>query len=146
MGVNGLRATKNDGILFLDSHVRVADISDGTSNTLLIGERPPSGKNLSLGWWYAGWGTDKNGEADGHLGVRVRFVGRYSDICKERGPFEYKSRTITDPCGGFQFWSVHPGGANFAFADGSVKFLAYSANDILPALATRAAGETVEIP
>ena len=37
-------------------------------------------------------------------------------------------------------------GANFAFADGSVRFLRYSANDILPALATRAGGETVQIP
>jgi prepilin-type processing-associated H-X9-DG protein len=43
----------------------------------------------------------------------------------------------------FHFWSLHPGGANFAFADGSVRFLAYSANTILPALATRAGGEVV---
>jgi prepilin-type N-terminal cleavage/methylation domain-containing protein len=50
MGVNGTRATKNDGVLYLDSKVRTADITDGTSNTLFIGERPPGGKNLSLGW------------------------------------------------------------------------------------------------
>ena len=45
--------------------------------------------------------------------------------------------------GADDFWSLHPGGANFAFADGSVKFLRYSAADILPALATRAGGEAV---
>lgn len=108
---------------------------------MLIGERPPGGKNLSLGWWYAGWGTDKNGEADGHLGVRVRFVGRYGDGCPG-GPFEFKARTFADPCGGFQFWSVHTGGAHFARCDGSAAFLSYSADRILPALATRAGGET----
>jgi hypothetical protein len=33
--------------------------------------------------------------------------------------------------------------ANFAFADGPVHFLRYSADSILPALATRADGESV---
>jgi prepilin-type processing-associated H-X9-DG protein len=40
------------------------------------------------------------------------------------------------------FWSLHPGGAHFLFADGSVHFLSYSAAPILPALASRAGGET----
>ena len=43
------------------------------------------------------------------------------------------------------FWSPHGGGANFAFADGSVRFLAYSADAILPALATRNGGEVVSV-
>jgi prepilin-type processing-associated H-X9-DG protein len=46
----------------------------------------------------------------------------------------------------FHFWSLHAGGAHFLFADGSVRFLSYSAAPILPALASRAGGETVEIP
>ena len=41
------------------------------------------------------------------------------------------------------FWSLHSGGANFAFCDGSVKLLRYSADAILPALATRAGGEVI---
>jgi prepilin-type processing-associated H-X9-DG protein len=36
--------------------------------------------------------------------------------------------------------------AHFLFADGSVRFLTYSADSILPALATRAGGEVVELP
>jgi prepilin-type processing-associated H-X9-DG protein len=44
------------------------------------------------------------------------------------------------------FWSLHSGGANFAFADGSVRFLRYEAAAIMPALATRAGGEVVVLP
>jgi prepilin-type processing-associated H-X9-DG protein len=54
------------------------------------------------------------------------------------GPGQYD-----DPCHHNHFWSLHPGGANFAFADGSVRFFRYSAASVLPALATRAGGETV---
>ena len=51
---------------------------------------------------------------------------------------------MTNPCDQFHFWSLHPGGANFLFGDGSVHFLAYSAaGSILPALATRGGGEVV---
>ena len=51
-----------------------------------------------------------------------------------------------DPCGMFHFWSPHPGGAHFLFADASVRFLRYEADPILPALATRAGGESVTVP
>ena len=53
---------------------------------------------------------------------------------------------VRDPCGVFHFWSLHPGGAGFVFADGSYHFLKYAAADILPALATRAGGEVVALP
>ncbi len=43
----------------------------------------------------------------------------------------------------FRFWSLHPGGANFLFVDGSVHFLPYSTRPIMPALASRAGGEAV---
>jgi len=38
---------------------------------------------------------------------------------------------------------MHSGGAHFALADGSVRFLPYSANAIMPALATRNGREIV---
>ena len=46
----------------------------------------------------------------------------------------------------FHFWSLHTGGANFLLADASVQFLTYSAAPLLPALASRAGGEDVELP
>ena len=62
------------------------------------------------------------------------------------GPFPYRQPDLnaTPDCSLFQYWSLHQGGANFAFADGSVRFLAYSADPILGALASRAGGEVPE--
>jgi len=63
-----------------------------------------------------------------------------------RGPHSFRQGRLDEMCDTLHFWSLHPKGANFAFADGSVHFLSYSADAILPALATRAGGETVELP
>jgi prepilin-type processing-associated H-X9-DG protein len=42
-------------------------------------------------------------------------------------------------------WSLHPGGANFLFADASVRFLTYDAYPIIPALITVEGGEVVDM-
>ena len=49
-------------------------------------------------------------------------------------------------CDTLHFWSHHPGGAHFLFCDGSVRFLTYAADALLPALATRSGGEVVTMP
>ena len=47
-------------------------------------------------------------------------------------------------CSYNHIWSFHTNGANFAFADGSVRFLPYSASQILIPLATRDGGEVTD--
>jgi len=144
LGVWGTDHQHVDGVLYLDSAVRLSDITDGTSRTLMIGERPPSA-NYTLGWWYAGWGQSKDGSAEMLLGVREINDSQGSRSCP-RGPYHFGPGSASGPCDHFHFWSHHPGGANFAFADGSVRFLGYDADSVLPALATRAGGEVDPTP
>jgi prepilin-type processing-associated H-X9-DG protein len=142
LGVGGTDRTHNDGILYLDSRIRLTDITDGTSNTLAVGERPPSA-NLNFGWWYAGWGQAKDGSVDMVLGVRERNV---SSAGCSLGPYEFRPGRVSNQCDAFHFWSLHSGGAHFLFADGSVHFLNYSARPLMTALATRAGGDTIVDP
>ena len=144
LGVEGTDYLKKDGILFLASQIRTTDITDGLSNTLLVGERPPS-PDQQFGWWYAGTGQADSGSCDMVLGVQERNVWWSARQCWS-GPYFFGPGSIDNPCDMFHFWSPHPGGANFAFADGSVRFLRYSADPIMPALATRAGGEVVSVP
>ncbi len=111
----------------------------------MVGERPPSG-DLWEGWWYAGYGCDGAGRDDMLLGVRDSGAGCiYSLFDCPRKPAGFRRGRIENNCDALHFWSLHSGGANFAFCDGSVRFLSYSADSILPALATRAGGEAVSI-
>jgi prepilin-type N-terminal cleavage/methylation domain-containing protein/prepilin-type processing-associated H-X9-DG protein len=145
LGVAGADRQSEDGVLYLDSEVRFVDIRDGTSNTLAVGERPPSA-DLEFGWWYAGWGQKKDGSADSFLGVRDKNVYTYTfQICPD-GPYHFHAGRIAEQCDMFHFWSPHSGGAHFLFADGAVRFLRYDADHVLPALASRSGGELVSVP
>ena len=144
LGLEGTDQDSHDGVLYLDSQVRMTDITDGTSNTLMVGERPPSA-GLNLGWWYAGWGQSKDGSGDNVLGARELYVGGIGSGCMS-GPYHFVPGKFSNQCDAFHFWSPHSGGAEFLFADGSVHFVGYSNDPIMPALATRAGGETVSLP
>jgi len=150
LGNGGALTKKRDGVIVADGSMSLVHVSDGTSNTLLFGERPPPA-NLSFGWLYVGWGAraSGNGELSSVIGVLDPnpFTGGAPPTCGP-GPFPYRQPDLNavPDCTMFQYWSLHPGGANFALADGSVRFLRYSADAILPALATRAGGEAVELP
>lgn len=139
LGVAGVDHTRNDGVLHYEKTIRIADIIDGTSNTIMVGERPP-GPLFDFGWWYTGAGQDGKGNGDAYLGVMERQAGieqRFIDAdCPTVSRFS--TSNIQETCGVLKFWSLHAGGAYFLLADGSVRFMSYESADLLPALATRA--------
>jgi prepilin-type N-terminal cleavage/methylation domain-containing protein len=145
VGVLGTDLASKDGVLFVDSHVRLTDILDGTSATLMAGERPPSA-DAWYGWWYAGVGQAGTGAPDMLLGAReLNLGGTYVWFCPP-GPYHFRPGQAGEQCDVFHFWSLHFGGSHFLFADGAVRFLNYSADAVLPALATRAGSEAEMAP
>jgi prepilin-type processing-associated H-X9-DG protein len=148
LAVAGLNANlpSKDGMIYYESRVRFGEVTDGLSNTLLLGERPPS-SDMWWGWWYAGAGQGNNyfGSLDVVLGVaetRTTNHGQFRSC--PVGPYSYMEGTITNPCDSLHFWSLHPGGSNFLLGDGSVRFIGYSVStETMHALATRAGGEVV---
>ncbi len=123
LGIIGTDQQAKDGVLFADSHIRIRNIRDGTSHTVMVGERPPS-QDMWFGWLYSGLGIDQ-GTADVVLGVQER-NNRYDMLseCSLRRAW-FKHTSFSDPCHVLHYWSFHPGGAMFLSADGSVRFFAY---------------------
>jgi prepilin-type N-terminal cleavage/methylation domain-containing protein/prepilin-type processing-associated H-X9-DG protein len=134
--------------------VRLADIRDGTSNTLLFGERSHTDANYdsfaaaglasrsgmgSWGWWAV---------SEGRLAIGDVTMSAYVPI-NYRTPFAYSSGWT----GSFlpfeeqrvcAWGSNHPGGANFTLADGSVRFIQESISlSTLQQLSTRSGGEVI---
>ena len=109
----------------------------------MLGERPPPA-NFEAGQWYSHlWYLTANYKSNiesalGTIGVSFGF-----SRCLPR-PFGPGS--IDEECDQWHFWSQHANGANFAFADGSVRFLPYSVAAILPDFASIAGGETTRLP
>jgi prepilin-type N-terminal cleavage/methylation domain-containing protein/prepilin-type processing-associated H-X9-DG protein len=130
LAVTGTETFKRDGVMYASSRVRITDVTDGTSNTVMVGERPPS-PDLFWGWWT--WSA-----FDASLGVRDTYP--VYGTCKALFPEHYRPGN-QDWCDVHHNWSMHPGGGNWIFGDGSVRWLSYSADSRMPALATRAGGE-----
>ena len=147
LGVSGSSQFKEaggqDGMLYVNSGVRIAGVTDGLSVTLMVGERPPS-SDLIYGWMWAGAGQFPHfGATDVVLGVRERST-------PGGAPESYRPGDLNDAslAQRFHFWSLHPGGGMWLFADGHAEFLRYSAatSGVMEALASRAGGEAVAVP
>ncbi len=130
-----------DGVLFNNSRVRIAEITDGTSSTFVAGEAlhryevqgvDHIGNIQGVDHWYFGSTDDLAGinasEAVGSTAIEINAVFN-------------PDRTIDEKelC----FSSNHPGGAHMAFADGHVTFISDKIDDNpWSAMGTRSGGET----
>jgi prepilin-type N-terminal cleavage/methylation domain-containing protein/prepilin-type processing-associated H-X9-DG protein len=147
------RASTGLGIFYRNSHTRMAEITDGTSHTIMIGEHAWAN---AQGIWA--------GAISGGVCLRGQL-----NVCPGTGAAWYPAATLvqahshlnntnTDTDGGLDdFSSMHPGGSNFVFADGSVHFLVSVPSDnpdgtstpytqdslIFQALGTRANAENI---
>ncbi len=145
--VDGLWNQSN-GVVFWQSKLKITSIRDGTSNTFLVGERPPS-NDLVYGWWFAGAGWDGSGVGDVLMAARATGYAASAGL-NNGGPCDptytmFKDGRTDNPCDQVHWWSLHDGGSNFAMCDGSVQFIFYASDNVMPALTTRSGGETVNI-
>jgi prepilin-type N-terminal cleavage/methylation domain-containing protein/prepilin-type processing-associated H-X9-DG protein len=141
----------NNGVFFLNSRVRVVDVSDGLAQTIFVGELPLSS---SLGWVS---GTRASLRNTGHP---INGMSRQAVEQATPGPpplpadctaFDLEQMIASGErkiaptfVGGFG--SAHPGGgANFALGDGSVRFIKQTIDQaVYQRLGNRADGELID--
>ena len=125
------------GILYVNSEVGFGDITDGTTNTFVVGER--DGAPLSPQFTRAAstWcGANKAQWMNQVLGPTTSNPQH--------------TLNSTDASGVSSQWyafsSLHPGGANFGRADGSVEFVSDTIDgDVYEAMGTKAGGEVLSL-
>ena len=132
-----------DGMLYVNSKTNFRDCTDGTSNTLMIGERSvPDGREY--GWIVAAWGADGYGfgVADCLLGMEERFS---TAAGHSQPPSYYKpgKKNVYEDM--YHYWSNHAGGSQFGMVDGSVQFLNYNVDKtVIYGLASRGGNEVFQ--
>ena len=133
-------STASDNGAMVEFHaVKLVEIQDGTSNTLLLGEFGRGPGNIGIGNWFVSWDASVQ-----------RSLGR-RDQPPYTAPLPFAERMnppaqppLQGPQSYMGFGSYHPGGANFALVDGSVRFIKETTDlRVLSALGTRAGGEVV---
>jgi prepilin-type N-terminal cleavage/methylation domain-containing protein/prepilin-type processing-associated H-X9-DG protein len=129
--MNPINKARVSGIFAFSAVVlRMADVTDGTSNTLLVGEVLPGcqwNNDNQAGTWINSWGNLFS------IGGGVSTITPINEMtpCLQ-------SNKITDPnCTpasgdtmqyAYGFKSRHPNGAQFTLADGSVRFITQNIN------------------
>ena len=131
-----------NGVFFRNSRVSIADITDGSSTTFMAGERS---RNVAEATWVgvipgAIVCTDASWQVhvcEPDTTLVLAHTGPAADGSWSEVP-NFRSADDDD------FWSLHPGGCNFLFADGSVRFLKQTIDpSIFSFLSTRAGGEVI---
>ncbi len=125
----------NNGVFFLNSHIRAEDVTDGTAHTIYVGEKMGSEKDL--GWMAGTRATLRN------MGVPMfenyrSGRGAYHPYSDEPAPGAADAGDLF--VGGFS--SGHPSVCNFLFGDGRVASLDKATEPkVMQQLANRADGE-----
>ena len=133
-----------DGVLYRNSRTRIADITDGTSQTMLVTEQTPFHSDST---WV--------GVVPGGVTCPApRFASAGCDpaaaqVNVHSGPTANEVPPVIKPpnqplANTDEVWSDHPGGANVLFGDGSVKFVSQMINQLTWSyMATRAKGDVL---
>jgi prepilin-type processing-associated H-X9-DG protein len=112
----------SNGIFFHNSSIRMRDVTDGTSNTIFLGEHRT---NTNLDWYSTWVGVVAQGE---EAIARVLAVSDHTP--------NHPTLHIDD------FSSWHTGGVHLLFGDGRVRFITQNIDsNVFKAIATRAGGE-----
>jgi len=133
-----------EGLFFCCSHVRLAEITDGSSNTLMIGEsrwETFTQDGNQMDFWYIG-----SPQVDPCNCRTGEGATEQSEFCGSTG-VPFNARAIPSTTGyvkELSFTSLHPNGAQFCLADGSVRFVTFSINQpTYQALGSRNGGESL---
>ena len=128
------------------SPVRFAGVRDGTSNTLFFGERRHADDAFDS--WASGAGEQLIGDYGwwhtcGGLAIVDATLTTLAPII-----YQFNASDADAPCRRVcAFGSLHPGGANFALVDGSVRFISETIElSQYRAISTRKGNEAVQVP
>jgi prepilin-type N-terminal cleavage/methylation domain-containing protein/prepilin-type processing-associated H-X9-DG protein len=118
---------------YIRGGVKMHEVTDGTSKTILVGETSPEDSNS------AAWSSDGDWAI---TAIQLNWDWRADGYCLGANGPDPGIRTCWPRIRGFR--SYHPGGAQFAFSDGSVTFLNDSMNHLVyRALSTRQQAEVI---
>ncbi len=104
-----------DGMAYCRSQVRVADVTKGTSQQLMLGE-----KYLNASLYYAAGGASGSDPADNEC----MYTGLNNDTCRSTDAIPKQDKMNTTDT--THFGSAHPSGCVFVLGDGSVRVIPYA--------------------